>query len=170
MSWARTSIWSHIGELFLAFDFLSVLRGSFDFFISATTANDLRLRRISIQDLIHYICFFYFKLYLYYNDYETSYTTYINHARWSTPMFAFEWSSCRRKPEYPGETHLSDLLTTWPSDMPTQGIEPRSQRWEASQPYWWSWHLLYSNELLRRVRGLIHKYWESRPELTDEMQ
>ena len=57
MSWARTSIWSHIGELFLAFDFLSVLRGSFVFFIPATTANDLRLRRISIQDLIHYICF-----------------------------------------------------------------------------------------------------------------
>jgi len=23
-----------------------------------------------------------FKLYLFYNDYETSYTTYINHARW----------------------------------------------------------------------------------------
>ena len=25
---------------------------------------------------------FKFKLYLFYNDYETSYTTYINHARW----------------------------------------------------------------------------------------
>ena len=28
---------------------------SFGFFIRATTANDLRLRRISIPDLIHYI-------------------------------------------------------------------------------------------------------------------
>ena len=28
---------------------------SFDFFIPATTANDLRLRRVSIQDVIHYI-------------------------------------------------------------------------------------------------------------------
>ena len=157
MSWARTSIWSHIGELFLAFDFLSVLRGSFVFFHPRhngqwpPTSKDFNPRSYPLH------LFFYFKLYLYYNEYETSYTTYINHARWSTPMFAFEWSSCRRKPEYPGETHLSDLLTTWPSDMPTQGIEPRSQRWEASQPYWWSWHLLYSNELLRRVRGLIHK-------------
>jgi len=25
---------------------------------------------------------FFLKLYLFYNDYETSYTTYINHARW----------------------------------------------------------------------------------------
>ena len=30
------------------------------------------------------------------------------------PMFAFGWSSCGRKPE---ETHLSDLVTTWPSHM-----------------------------------------------------
>ena len=47
-------------------------------------------------------------------------------------MFAFGWSSCGRKPEYPEETHLSDLVTTWPSHMPTPGIEPRSQRWETS--------------------------------------
>jgi len=26
-------------------------------------------------------------------------------------MFAFGWSSCGRKPEYPEETHLSDLVT-----------------------------------------------------------
>jgi len=26
-------------------------------------------------------------------------------------MFAFRWSSCGRKPEYPEETHLSDLVT-----------------------------------------------------------
>ena len=42
------------------------------------------------------------------------------------------WSSCGRKPEYPEEIHLSDLVTTWPSHMPTPGIEPMSQRWEAS--------------------------------------
>jgi len=40
---------------FLAFDlcwFCVIIRG---FFIPATTANDLRLRRISIPDFIHYI-------------------------------------------------------------------------------------------------------------------
>ena len=30
------------------------------------------------------------------------------------------------------ETHLSDLVTTWPSHIPTPGIEPRWQLWEAS--------------------------------------
>jgi len=30
-----------------------------------------------------------FKLYLFYNDYETNYTTYINHACLHRPMFAF---------------------------------------------------------------------------------
>ena len=39
---------------FRAADFL---RGHSVFFIPATTANDLRLRRISIPDLIHYIIF-----------------------------------------------------------------------------------------------------------------
>ena len=34
--------------------------------------------------------------------------------------------------EYPEETHLSDLVTTWPSRRLTPGIEPGSQRWEAS--------------------------------------
>ena len=37
--------------------FVSVLRGHSVFFINATTANDLRLRRISIPDLIHYNVF-----------------------------------------------------------------------------------------------------------------
>ena len=36
---------------------LSVLCGHSGFFIPATTAKDLRLRRISIPDLIHYIIF-----------------------------------------------------------------------------------------------------------------
>ena len=56
---------------------------------------------------------------LFYKDYETRYTTYINPA----PMFAFGWCSCGRKPE---ETHLSDLVTTWPSHMSTLGIPGRS--------------------------------------------
>ena len=47
-------------------------------------------------------------------------------------MFAFGWSTCERKPECPEETYLSDLVTTWPSHMPTPGIEPWSQGWEAS--------------------------------------
>ena len=41
---------------FLAFDFVGSAR-SFGFFIPATTANDLRIRRISIPDFIHYIYF-----------------------------------------------------------------------------------------------------------------
>ena len=32
----------------------------------------------------------------------------------------------------PSETQLSDLVTTWLSHMPTPGIKPGSQRWEAS--------------------------------------
>ena len=32
----------------------------------------------------------------------------------------------------PEEIHLSDLVTTWPSHMPTPGIEHGSQRWDAS--------------------------------------
>ena len=55
-------------------------------------------------------------------------------------MIGFGWSSCGRKLECPEKIHLSDLVTTWPSHMPTSGIEPGSQRWEASaltlrQPY-----------------------------------
>ena len=47
-------------------------------------------------------------------------------------MFAFRWRSCGMKPEYSEEIHLSDLVTTWSSHMPMPGIEPGSQRWEAS--------------------------------------
>jgi len=43
-------------------------------------------------------------------------------------QMVFVWG----KPEYPEETHLSDLVTRWPSHMPTPGIEPGSQRLEAS--------------------------------------
>ena len=42
--------------IFLAIDFVSSA-WSIGFFIPATTANDLRLRKISIPDLIHYIIF-----------------------------------------------------------------------------------------------------------------
>jgi len=42
---------------FLTFDFFLVLRGRLFVFIPATTANELRLRRISIPDLMHYITF-----------------------------------------------------------------------------------------------------------------
>ena len=48
-------------------------------------------------------------------------------------MFAFGWPSCGRKPECPEETHLSDLVTKQPAHMPTPGIDPGSQRWEASE-------------------------------------
>ena len=90
---------------------LSVLRGHSVFFIPATTANDLRLRRISIPDLILSL-FSYFKLYLFYNDYKTSYTTYINHARWhrclrSDGLRVGGNRSARRKPT---------CLTWWPHD------------------------------------------------------
>ena len=48
------------------------------------------------------------------------------------PMFAFGWSSYGREPEYTEETHLSDLVTKWPTHMPTSGIKHGLQRWEAS--------------------------------------
>ena len=60
-----------------------------------------------------------FKLYLFYNDYETGYTTYILIMLVGTDV-CVRWSSCGRKPEYSEETHLSDLVTTWPSHMPVK--------------------------------------------------
>ena len=53
-----------------------------------------------------------FKLYLFYNDYETSYTTYINHARWhrclrSDGLRVGRNRSAQRKPT---------CLTWWPHD------------------------------------------------------
>ena len=65
--------------------------------------------------------------YLFYNDYEIGYTTYINHARWYRCLRS-GGLRVGEKPECPEETHLSDLVTTLPSHMSTPGIEPRSQR------------------------------------------
>jgi len=75
-----------------------------------------------------YICTFInllkkFKLYLFYNDYETSSTTYIKYARWhrclrSDCLHVGGNRSARRKPT---------CLTWWPPHMPTPGIEPGSQ-------------------------------------------
>ena len=116
----------YIFFLNLAFDFLSVLRGH-SFFSSTpqwpmTSDFEGFLYQILSITLFSYLN--YILNYLFYNDYETS---------WSLAlMFAFGWSSCGRKPECPEETHLSDLVATWPSHMPTPGIEPGSQRWEAS--------------------------------------
>ena len=68
------------------------------------------------------------------------------------PIFAFGWSSRGRKPEYPEETHLSDLVTTWPSHMPTPCMEPGPHWWDArvlplcqpdSRPLLISSHLCY---------------------------
>ena len=52
-----------------------------------------------------------FKLYLFYNDYETSYTTYINQARWHRCLRSdgLRVGGNRSAPE---ETHLSDLVTS----------------------------------------------------------
>jgi len=55
--------------------------------------------------------FFSFKLYLFYNDYETSYTTFINHARWHRCLR----SDCLRvegNRSARGKTNMSDLVTT----------------------------------------------------------
>ena len=94
---------------FLAFDFVGSA-WSFGFSIRATTANNLRLRRLSIPELIHSPKKIYFKLYLFYN--ETSYTTYINHVRWhrclrSDVLRVVGNRSARRKPT---------CLTWWPHD------------------------------------------------------
>ena len=53
----NTAYYYNCFGVFLVIDFLSVLRGYSFFSIPATTANDIRLRRISIPDLIHYIIF-----------------------------------------------------------------------------------------------------------------
>ena len=58
-----------------------------------------------------------FFIYLFYNNYETSNTFYIN-ARWHwfcIPV-VFVWEETRVY----GETHLSDLVTTWQSHMQLQ--------------------------------------------------
>ena len=47
-------------------------------------------------------------------------------------MFAFRWSSCGRKPEYPDGNPPVGLGDTWPFHIPMPGIEPWSQRWKAS--------------------------------------
>ena len=52
------------------------------------------------------ICF----IFLFYNDYKTSYNTFINHAHRHRCWFG--WSSCGGNLEYQEETHLSDLVTT----------------------------------------------------------
>ena len=72
-----------------------------------------------------------FKLYLFYNDYETSYTTFINHARWHRCLRS-DGLRVGGNRSFPEETHLPDLVTTWPSHIPTPGIETGSQWWEAS--------------------------------------
>ena len=70
---------------------------------------------------------FKFKLYLFYKDYETSYTTYINHARWhrclrSDGVRVGGNQSARRKPT---------CLTWWPHYHLTCWRRV-SHRWEAS--------------------------------------
>ena len=48
-------------------------------------------------------------------------------------MFVLLWSLCGRKIEYSEEAHLSVLVTTWPSHMPTPGIDPGvTQQWKAN--------------------------------------
>ena len=37
------------------------------------------------------------------------------------PIFTFVF--CGKKPAYPEETNLSELVSTWPSYMPTPGIK-----------------------------------------------
>ena len=63
IDWLNEMVHVHFGyniNIFLFFILASTFVGfawSFSFFIPATTANDLRLGRISIPDFIHYIYF-----------------------------------------------------------------------------------------------------------------
>ena len=70
-----------------------------------------------------YIGFRFKLIYLFSNGFPT----YINHSRWHRCLcgrrVGGNWST-RCKPTCP------DLVTTWPSHIPTLGIEPRSQRGE----------------------------------------
>ena len=59
---------------------------------------------------------FKFKLYIFYNDEETStYNLYLT-CMWP-PMTAFVWSSCGRKPEFLEETHMPHLVSRWPPNI-----------------------------------------------------
>ena len=64
-----------------------------------------------------------FKLFLFYNDYKTSYTTYINHAR-SSGLRVGGNRSTQRKPTW------LKMVTTWPSHMPMTGIEHQERLME----------------------------------------
>ena len=46
------------------------------------------------------------------------------------PIFTFVF--CGKKPAYPEETNLSELVSTWPSYMPTPGIKHKLQWREAN--------------------------------------
>ena len=66
------------------------------------------------------IFLFFFKLYLFYNDYETSYTTYINHACWhrclrSDDLCAGGNRNARRKPtcDHMAIAHANAGYRTW---------------------------------------------------------
>ena len=81
------------------------------------------------------ITLFYFLNYIINFIYFTTITK--HHARWHRCL-RLDGLRCGRKPECPEETHLSDLVTTWPSHM---------QRWEASaltlrQPNSYAKHLI----------------------------
>ena len=52
--------------------------------------------------------------YLSYNDYKTNYSIYKNHSQ--CQWFLSLWSFFVRTPEYPDETHLSDMVTSSHAD------------------------------------------------------
>ena len=112
---------------------LSVVWSLF-FFIPATTANDLRLRRVSIPDLIHYIILFpwlYFKLYLFYNDYETSCSL--------ASMFAFGWSSVWEETGVPGgnpPVWLGDHMTISHAAVRGECVNTAPARQLCKTPNW----------------------------------
>ena len=102
------------GFFFFSVRLLSVLCGHSGFFIPATTANDLRLRRISIPDLIHYIIFLslflrksqYFLFQCWVLNKGTTGTIFITSLVWRGPWLGIEPGTSRTRSQH-STTRLS---------------------------------------------------------------
>ena len=113
--------------IFLAFDFLSVLRGH-SVFSSPPQRPMTSYFEEFLPQILPITCFPYFKFYWFFKTITKQVIQLILIMLVGTDVcvrMVFVW-------EDPEETQLSDLVTTWPSHMPTLGIEPWSLRWEAS--------------------------------------
>ena len=109
------NFFSIFNYIFFSIRLLSVLRSfSFGFFIPATTVNDLRLRRISIPDLIHNIIFLsyflrksqYFPFQFWVPNKGTTGTIFITSLVWRSPWLGIEHGTSHTRSQH-STTRLS---------------------------------------------------------------